>query len=184
MQANFQQNLNLNINYDDEPIRLFKLDFLEFFTHVHPAVVPTLWLPVAAYFLLQATSTALVTALGFALGVLFIWSFIEYVVHRFIFHYQPKSEWQERVIFVFHEIHHVQPNCKTRLVMPPAISIPGAVLFYGLFHWLVVGVLGAPQWFQPIFAGMVTPKRCCGSWKWCNMWWRLRAFIRRPFMGR
>ena len=155
MQVNFPQNLNLNINYEDEPIRLFKSDFLEFFTHVHPAVVPTLWLPVTAYFLYQTNASPLVMALGFALGVLFIWSFIEYVVHRFIFHYEPRTALQERIIFVMHEVHHVQPNCKTRLVMPPAISIPGAIWFYVLFHWLIIGLFGEPGWFEPVFAGMV-----------------------------
>ena len=42
---------DLPFNHDEEPIRLFKSDFLEFFTHIHPAVVPIIWLPVAAYFL-------------------------------------------------------------------------------------------------------------------------------------
>jgi sterol desaturase/sphingolipid hydroxylase (fatty acid hydroxylase superfamily) len=156
-----QQNFNFNINYDDEPVRLFKSDFLEFFTHVHPAVVPAIWLPVGAFFLTQAfwdagsMGTWLHIPIGFVLGVLFIWTFIEYVVHRFIFHYQPKTAWQEKLIFLFHEIHHVQPNCKTRLVMPPAVSIPGAVLFYLGFRWLIASVLGLPHWFDGIFAGFV-----------------------------
>lgn len=154
----------LNINYDEKPIRLFKSNFLEFFTHVHPAVVPIIWVPVAGYFLYQAAVLALAGSsvlawlpmvLGFILGVLFIWTFIEYVVHRFVFHYQPKHAWQERLIFVLHEIHHVQPNCKTRLVMPPAVSIPGGIVFYLVFNWLIGSVLGLPQWFPSVFAGFI-----------------------------
>ena len=50
-----QQQAKLNkINYEDEPIRLFQSDFLEFFTHCHPAVVAILWLPIAGYFLLSS----------------------------------------------------------------------------------------------------------------------------------
>jgi len=46
----------LNIIHDEEPIRLFKSDFLEFFTHIHPAVVLVIWVPVAALFGLVRSS--------------------------------------------------------------------------------------------------------------------------------
>ena len=34
------------INHSDVPIRLFKSDFLEFFTHISPVVVLIIWVPV------------------------------------------------------------------------------------------------------------------------------------------
>ena len=34
-------------NHSDVPIRLFKSDFLEFFTHIHPGVVLLIWLNLA-----------------------------------------------------------------------------------------------------------------------------------------
>ena len=34
-----------------EPIRLFKSDFLEFFSHVHPAAVLVVWVPLTGLFL-------------------------------------------------------------------------------------------------------------------------------------
>ena len=40
------------------PIRLFPSDTLEFFTHVHPAMVPVVWVPVAAVFLVRGVSLA------------------------------------------------------------------------------------------------------------------------------
>ena len=52
---------NMEINKSDEPIRLFQSDFLEFFTHVHPAVVLIIWLPVAAYFLLSEVAAWMLT---------------------------------------------------------------------------------------------------------------------------
>ncbi len=39
---------------DKEPIRLFKSNILEFFTHIHPLVVVLLWAPVMLYFLVKA----------------------------------------------------------------------------------------------------------------------------------
>ncbi|NTU74605.1 MAG: hypothetical protein HGA86_00590 [Anaerolineaceae bacterium] len=52
-------------------------------------------------------------------------------------------------------IHHAQPQCKTRLVMPVPVSIPLAALFYGLFYLLFTVVLSSPQWLFPFFAGFI-----------------------------
>ena len=35
--------------------------------------------------------------------------------------------------FIIHGVHHDHPNDKLRLVMPPAVSIPLAALFFGAF---------------------------------------------------
>ena len=42
------------INLSAEPIRLFKSDFLEHFTHISPMVVVLLWVPVVGAFLWRA----------------------------------------------------------------------------------------------------------------------------------
>jgi sterol desaturase/sphingolipid hydroxylase (fatty acid hydroxylase superfamily) len=151
---------DIKINYSKEPIRLFKSDFLEFFTHIHPAVVLIIWLPVAIYFFIdavnrhQAGASYAYIPLGFVLG-LFLWTFTEYAIHRFVFHFPPRSPWQERVSFLFHGVHHAQPQMKTRLVMPPVVSLPLALISYGLFY-LVAGVLlGALNWVSVIFSGFI-----------------------------
>ena len=147
----------IDTNPDPEPIRLFESDFLEFFTHIHPAVVLAIWVPIMLIFLIAAVRSTLGVGqiiLGFLLGV-FLWTLTEYVVHRFIFHFKPRTERQEKLLFMFHENHHVQPQLKTRLVMPPAASIPMAIIFFALFY-LVFGVLlGIPEWIAPTFAGFV-----------------------------
>ncbi len=38
------------IIHDETPVRLFKSDFLEFFTHISPITVIVIWLPLAIYF--------------------------------------------------------------------------------------------------------------------------------------
>jgi sterol desaturase/sphingolipid hydroxylase (fatty acid hydroxylase superfamily) len=152
---------HVEISHDREPIRLFESDFLEFFTHIHPAVVATVWTPVAVYFGI----VAIVHRARFAFPVyyivlacligLFVWTWTEYVLHRFVFHFRPRNPWQQRLSFIIHGVHHAQPRSKTRLVMPPAVSIPLAFLSYGLFV-LVVGVLlGAVHWVAPLFSGFI-----------------------------
>ena len=132
------------MDHSDVPIRLFKSDFLEFFTHISPLAVIIIWVPVVGYFLVA--SVLAVPAGGFPffipicfLAGLFLWTLAEYTLHRFVFHFEPKSEQAKRIVFLFHGIHHAQPQIKTRLVMPPVVSIPLALAFYGLFN-LVLGL--------------------------------------------
>ena len=155
------------IIHDKEPIRLFKSNFLEFFTHIQPAVVAIIWIPVLVYFMYIAIRDHLAGApweagggfplhivLGFLLG-LFLWTRAEYLLHRVVFHFPPKTPRMERATFLFHGVHHAQPMCKTRLVMPPAASIPLAFLFYCLFYLIWVKLLGAPHWLAPTFLGFI-----------------------------
>ncbi len=151
---------HIEIVRSEEPIRLFKSDFLEFFTHIHPAVVLIIWAPVAVYFLVSAIAgrpshaSPLYIPLGFLVG-LFAWTLAEYAVHRFVFHFPPRTPWQERVSFLFHGVHHAQPQCKTRLVMPPVVSVPMAALFYGACYLILSVALGAPYWVAPVFSGLI-----------------------------
>lgn len=152
--------LPIDTNRDAEPIRLFKSDFLEFFTHISPVTIVVIWLPVALallfYPILNARGQAPWSIIlpAFLLG-LFLWTFSEYTLHRFLFHYPARSPRAQRVFFLFHGVHHAQPQVKTRLVMPLPVSIPMAVVFFGLFQ-LVFGVaFDAPAWVHPAMAGFL-----------------------------
>jgi sterol desaturase/sphingolipid hydroxylase (fatty acid hydroxylase superfamily) len=151
---------HLPIDHSDVPIRLFKSNFMEFFSHISPITVTVIWLPVAIYFLVSAILKATPGAfpvyipLGFVLG-LFLWTLAEYTLHRFVFHFPAKGEKAERFIFLFHGIHHAQPQCKTRLVMPPIVSIPMAALFYGIFYLIFSVLLNSPQWIAPVFSAFI-----------------------------
>jgi sterol desaturase/sphingolipid hydroxylase (fatty acid hydroxylase superfamily) len=153
--------LHYEINNSDVPIRLFKSDFLEFFTHISPITVLIIWVPVAGYFLARAVAevavglNAITIPIAFIIGLI-VWSFTEYMMHRFVFHFRPRNAAQERIIFLFHGVHHAQPQLKTRLVMPPILSVPLAVLFYALFTSIVGGLFNAPLWIAPMFSGVVT----------------------------
>lgn len=150
-----------SVRHDDPPIRLFRPDWLEALTHVHPAVVALLYVPAILFFAVDGfrglgveAGAGAVIAL-FAAGVL-AWTLVEYVMHRHVFHYEPKSRFLQRVWFIVHGVHHDQPQCKTRLVMPPALSIPLSAVCYGLCHLIAVWLLGAPLAVAPLFAGFLT----------------------------
>jgi len=144
----------LYVSNKNETVRMFESDFMEFFSRVHPVTPLALYLPVVGYMLYvslwrQHLSFVAVAAL-FLLGVL-LWTLIEYLIHRYIFHYEPKTRWGKQLHFVLHGVHHDYPNDARRLVMPPVISIPLAFLFFGLFL-LIFGSL-APAVFAVLVFG-------------------------------
>ena len=149
----------IELDHSDQPIRLFKSDFLEFFTHMSPITVLVIWLPIVVICLINSinitTSSLWGIILGFAIG-LFLWTLAEYLLHRFLFHFQPRNGWQERASFLFHGIHHSQPKIKTRLVMPPALSIPLAAIFFGLFYLFFSILLSSNTWTYSTFSGFMT----------------------------
>jgi len=152
--------LPVDTNPESEPIRLFQSDILEFFTHVSPVAVLVMWVPVIVIVLISAIQGA--SGQGFPwyipLGVIFgmiLWTFAEYMLHRFLFHYKPRSPRQERMFFLFHGVHHAQPQDKTRLVMPLPASIPLAVVFYGIFYLVLAVLLDARQWVNPLMGGFI-----------------------------
>lgn len=146
---------------DDAPLRLFKSDFLEWFTHISPIVVLVVFLPIIGFFLWRSAGAN--QGLGwwnvlfsFAIGLL-VWPLVEYLLHRFVFHFSPKnpSERMKRVLFLMHGVHHAQPREKTRLVMPPVVSLPLAAIFYGIFLVFVGNLLKLPNYVDGIFAGFL-----------------------------
>ncbi len=136
----------------DESVPLFNSKMLDVFSRVSWYVPLIIFLPVIAYFSYISFTTynfSIGKFLGLFFGGLFLWTLVEYLFHRFIFHYYPKNAFGRKLHFLMHGVHHAYPNDSMRLVMPPAMSIPLATSFY--FIWLLVfGDLVAP-----IFAGFI-----------------------------
>lgn len=181
------------VSNKNETVRMFESDFMEFFSRVHPVIPLVLYLPVVGYMLYvslwqRQLSIIAVTAL-FLLGVL-LWTLIEYLIHRYVFHYEPKTRWGKRLHYVIHGVHHDYPNDARRLVMPPVISIPLAFLFYGLFL-LIFGSLTSA-----VFAGLVFGYICYdmlhysthhramkrGAWLWLKQY-HLRHHFKDDHVG-
>ncbi len=142
----------LYVSKKNETVRMFESDFMEFFSRVHPVTPLLLYMPVVGYMLYvslwQRKFSILAVAGLFLLGVL-LWTLLEYLIHRYVFHYEPKSRLGKQFHFIVHGVHHDYPNDARRLVMPPSISIPLAFFFYGLFL-VIFGRLASG-----VFAGLV-----------------------------
>ena len=139
----------------DESVRMFDNNFLDFFSRVHFSMPLIIFIPVIAYLFYRSLVTmehSVGSLILWLIAGLFVWTFIEYVMHRFIFHYPAKSKLGKRIHFISHGVHHDYPNDSKRLVLPPVLSIPLAGFFYILFY-LILGVVNVAPFFIGILTG-------------------------------
>lgn len=125
------------VSNSQESVRMFKSNFLESLSKVHFTVPLYIFVPViiaCSYLALFKYSIGVFTFLGLSALGLFVWTLVEYIMHRFIFHYVPKNKLGLRLHFIFHGVHHDYPSDRLRLVLPPSVSIPLALAFYFLFN--------------------------------------------------
>src|SRR4051794_11485797 len=133
--------------------RMFVSAFLDKLSRVHPSVPVILFLP--AILVLLGLALARIDALPliglFAAGYAF-WTLSEYWIHRGIFHFEPEQGFGARLHWMVHGVHHDHPNDPLRLDMPPAASVPLALLFYAMF-WAVLGADRATAFGAGFLAG-------------------------------
>lgn len=123
--------------------RLFKNPILEKLTRTHIAVPLVVFFSYAAvllYWSVTHTSLSVFTTVGmFFLGALaFTW--VEYMVHRYIFHMTTETEKRAKMQYTMHGVHHEYPKDKERLAMPPVFSITIATILLFVLR-LVLGDL-------------------------------------------
>jgi sterol desaturase/sphingolipid hydroxylase (fatty acid hydroxylase superfamily) len=133
--------------------QLFESAFLNFFSRVHPSIPAIVFVPVvvAMEWVAADRGLAAIELMLLTLAGIGIWTLTEYWLHRLVFHWEPDNPFGRRMHFIIHGVHHDHPNDKLRLVMPPAVSIPLAALFYAAFSL----IFGTPSAY-PIFAGLIT----------------------------
>ncbi len=130
--------------------RVFENLVLDKLSRVH-WTFPLVYLPIAAWLIWQTpgdrSSVAIVACVfaGYA-----IWTFMEYLFHRWIFHWEMPGKFGARLHFLLHGIHHVHPNDPLRLVMPPLMSVPMM-----LFAWPVATLLFGFELRYPGLAGFM-----------------------------
>ncbi|MBX3273533.1 MAG: sterol desaturase family protein [Sandaracinaceae bacterium] len=162
----------------DRPIRIqvYKNTFLEkWFAQAHP-ITPGIWfgwMVVYGLYVAVTAHPAWIGLLAFAGGVM-ITTLIEYFLHRFAFHFEPKSESGRLNHFILHGYHHEFPNDPMRLVLPPIgiwpVAVGVSVLYYfvfGPYFWVVLGgtALGyiAYDWLH-YYTHHFNPKGGPGKW--------------------
>lgn len=123
--------------------QLFNNPVLEKFSRTHIAIPISIFFVYATallYWNVTHTELNLLTSLiSFSVGLLaFTW--VEYMVHRYLFHMGTYTTFRAKLQYTVHGIHHDYPKDKERLAMPPLLSISIATLLLFLFR-LVLGDL-------------------------------------------
>lgn len=132
--------------------RIFESDWLEKLSHVHPATPAVLFLPVVAValYLAAAREGAGPGTIGWQLATGYLaWTLTEYWLHRLFFHLPVRGPISRTIYFFVHGVHHDWPWDRSRLVLPPSVSILLATGFYFLFRGLFTPT------YHALFAGFV-----------------------------
>jgi sterol desaturase/sphingolipid hydroxylase (fatty acid hydroxylase superfamily) len=120
---------------------MFRIDWIEkYLSRVRPWHVLAVWGPLVGYLeyrTYKLGNVSLLAWVGLTAGGIFFWTFLEYLLHRYVFHFpfNKNSPVQHDLGFLIHGIHHDYPSDPDRLVMPPVITA------------LVAVIIGTPLWF-------------------------------------
>ncbi|HEV3250158.1 MAG TPA: sterol desaturase family protein [Puia sp.] len=121
--------------------QLFRNYYLEMLTKTHPLVIWGLYMPMMIYFLILSHNKfdfAVAELFLIFFGGMLFWTFFEYIMHRFVFHWVAESERAKKFVYIMHGNHHHFPRDKERLFMPPVPSLILASTIFSLMY-LVIG---------------------------------------------
>jgi len=117
---------------------IFKNPFLESLTKTSlrsNIMVYGLVVILLVYNALYLKEIALTEFIGLFTFALFFWTFAEYILHRFVFHWINENKFVQRFHFIMHGSHHLYPKDTERLLMPP---VPGIIMASVLFSFFYV----------------------------------------------
>lgn len=165
---NYQAWIHSPIDHD---LRFFESDWIESLTKCQWYIIPIYWTPLLFAFLYYSITNFLTFGpqvwmpwlfggiklsvwqcpVIFVFGVV-MWTFMEYVIHRWVFHLRP-PHWSKLLItlhFLFHGQHHKNPMNKDRLVFPPAPA-----MIFALIIWYAYSCVLPKPATQAIVAGTI-----------------------------
>jgi sterol desaturase/sphingolipid hydroxylase (fatty acid hydroxylase superfamily) len=116
--------------------RIFKNNLLEKLTKSSPRLTALFYSALLAGFFYLSylnTSLNLWQTLGIFLSGVLLWTLIEYILHRYIFHIDDYFPVLKRLHYIFHGVHHENPRDHERLFMPPVPGAMVALFLFGVF---------------------------------------------------
>lgn len=123
--------------------QLFQNPVLEKLSRTHISVPLTIFFIYSSgllYWSITHTALSLGTTVAMFFVGLLAFTWVEYMVHRYIFHISTHTEARAKFQYTAHGVHHEFPKDKSRLAMPPVLSITISTLLLLLLR-LVLGDL-------------------------------------------
>lgn len=160
-----------------QSIQVFRNPFMDrWLGRTHPAVPALLFSPLIVASAFFAHSRLVLWGwVGAFLGGLLGLTLLEYLLHRFVLHRRVGPDRASRIAaFLHHGYHHVYPNDEGRLVLPPMVTLPFAVVVFAVYALVLpTGVAAAA------FAGTATGYVAYDSMHWWLHHGRARSRVGR-----
>ncbi len=154
--------------------RIFKSDFLEVLTYTSFPLHVVFYggISVLFYFLgLYYTDLNFGSGIVYWFAGLLAWTFLEYLLHRFVFHFVNENKMVQKFHFIFHGVHHNYPHEEKRTMMPPS----GGIIFISLFLLVNYFLLGTTGLFST--GGIVFGYLCYSGLHYCIHMFKAPKFL-------
>jgi sterol desaturase/sphingolipid hydroxylase (fatty acid hydroxylase superfamily) len=124
---------------------LFPQSALTRFVYVGPRALIVIYGSLASVLFWRGVSEGVSPIRGMVIAAagLACWTFIEYLLHRFVFHHTPRSPRQMFFGYLFHGVHHAFPEDRLRWTIPLVTSLPVAGVLAAA-SFLSFGAAGGP----------------------------------------
>lgn len=126
--------------------RMFQNPILELLSKTGPAMMTSFHLILITWLLYRGWTihhySGLWPFVAVFLGGFVVWTFAEYMLHRYVFHFVRDNKLVQIFHYTLHGYHHSEPNDSNRLFMPPIPAALFLLAFYGLFY-LIMGNLAS-----------------------------------------
>ena len=125
----------------EEKGRMYENKFMEKISSTPIYIPQSMWVIMILVFIWLSFTN---TSMGFIEIVIlmfsgaFVWTFLEYMIHRYVYHAETESERFQNVQIKMHLFHHHYPKDPDRLAMPPVPGLILASVFFGIFY-LILG---------------------------------------------
>ena len=117
--------------------QLFKNPLLEKLTHTHisiPLIIFGFIATVLIYYGIFEKGFEVPSMIVLFFAGLFFFTFVEYLMHRYLYHLPATSPRNEKIAYTMHGVHHDYPKDKSRLAMPPVLSLLIATVLFILYR--------------------------------------------------
>ncbi|MCX5617623.1 sterol desaturase family protein [Bombella sp. TMW 2.2543] len=141
---------------NEPPVRIFKQDWLEnlTFTSLKKFLMFCVSFEVIVLSIAVFYGISLCKFFIYFMTALILWFITEYLLHRFVFHFASEKKEIQRLVYIFHGNHHIQPNHPYRTLMPIIVSLPiGLIIWGGSIY--VCGISAGSSFFSGFFAGYI-----------------------------
>jgi sterol desaturase/sphingolipid hydroxylase (fatty acid hydroxylase superfamily) len=120
--------------------RVFDNPIVERLTRTHISIPLTLFTLISSgliYYGISIVGLTISTVVSMFFAGLILFTFVEYIMHRYLFHLPATTPEREKFTYAVHGIHHDHPKDKDRLAMPIVFSLILASGFYLLYSFIM-----------------------------------------------